>query len=122
MNGANHGEPKFKNGFFRSNLFIFLMGQVVTVLVGLVFFAVGWGRLSQQFQESMEWRATTQARLERMDKEGTNASKYSIQTEQGQIMSVNDRLKYIEEQVRKLDVMQLKIDRLESDKADKVKK
>jgi hypothetical protein len=107
--------PKFQNGFFRSNLFIFLMGQVVTVLCGLVFFGVAWGRLSQQFTESMEWRARTDAQITRMDSIGPNASRYGVESLKLIAEQTDERLKYLEEQTRKIDVMKEKIDRVEGD-------
>ena len=118
--GAYSDNPKLENGFIRSNLFVFMMGQVVTILIAIVFFAVGWGKLSQQFVESMEWRGVTQARLERMDKEGTNADRYGFESERARIDNMDGRLKAVEENTRKLDVMASTLDRL--DRASNPKK
>lgn len=105
-----------QNGFFRSNLFIFLMGQIVTFLVGLIFFAVGWGKLSEQFTESQAWRTSADKRLERMDATGTNHARYEIQTLHSANDQMDARLKMLEEQDRIIPVLKEKIDRLEGNK------
>ena len=107
-------ETKPKDGFLRSNLFIFLCGQVVTMSCGLVFFAVAWGKLSQQFVESMEWRAVTQSRMERMDKEGTNFGKNAVEAEKTRDEYLESRVKQIEENTRGIDVMKATLQRLEA--------
>ena len=102
-----------KLGFFQSNLFIFLVGEVATILCAVVFFAVGWGKLSQQFVENYEWRKYVDAKIERMDKEGTNASRYGIQSEKVELDQHETRLKIVEDETRKTDVIAEKISRIE---------
>jgi hypothetical protein len=108
-------QAKSKDGFMRSNLFIFLCGQVVTFLSVLIFFAIAWGKLSQQFIESMEWRSVTQARLERMDKDGTVAGRYGLDFAKNRMDSIDARLKAVEDNTRKLDVIAATVDRLDKE-------
>ena len=103
-----------KNGFLRSNLFIFFMGQVVTVLGCIIFFAIAWGKLSQQFVESIHWRDATQKTIERMDSDGTNYARYEIKTIGIHVENLDGQLKVQQEQVIKIPVIQEKIERLES--------
>ncbi len=104
-------------GFFKSNLFIFLMGQVVTFLIALIFFAVGWGKLSEQFTENQAWRNSAEARLTRMDEFGTNHSKYQLDALRSKDEEIIGRLKAVEDQDRIIPVLKEKIDRLESNRS-----
>ena len=89
------------------------MGQLVTVLVGVVFFAIGWGKLSQQFVESVHWREATQKTLERMDQDGTNYARYELKTVVVHVENLDAAIKAQEVQVVKIPVIQEKIERLE---------
>ena len=106
-------EFQTKNGFFRSYLFTFLMGQVVTFLVGLIFFAIGWGKLAQQFTEGQQWRVIAEARMERMDSTGTNFARYQVEALRLHAEQNEAKITVLQEETRKIDVMKEKIDRLE---------
>ena len=119
MSEDRYSQSRFKSGFFQSNLFIFLMGQVVTMLVGLVFFGIAFGKITQQFTEGQEWRRQAQGVLERMDRDGDNFAQYEIRANKTHDQQVDERLKAIEENVRKIDVMKEKIDRLEGNRQNR---
>jgi hypothetical protein len=104
-----------KNGFFKSPFFIFLLGQVVLLVLWLGSFNIAWGKLSQQFVEIQDWRRYVDARIERMDKEGTNASRYGIQAEIKTIDQHEVRLRNVEEQTNKTGVIIEKISRIEEE-------
>ncbi len=89
------------------------MGQVVTFMVALIFFAVGWGKLSEQFTENQAWRNSAETRLQRMDENGTQHSKYQMDALRAKDDELNGRLKAVEDQDRVIPVLKEKIDRLE---------
>jgi hypothetical protein len=112
MNGVN-GAPAIKNGFFRSSLFIFLMGVLLAILCNLVLFSFTWGKISQQFGDAQAWRATVDKTITRMDNEGTRASEYEIKSNEVEIHGLEVRLKDVEGDARKIDVMAEKISRID---------
>ena len=102
-----------KNGFLRSNLFMFLLGQVLAVLAAYGVFSFTWGQISQEAIEMRKWKVEVTATIKRMDEEGTNASKYSIKSDNATLNELESRLKAVEGDVRKIDVMAEKISRID---------
>ena len=66
--------------------------------------------------EGQEWRVQAQVRMERMDREGTNNGRYESQAARTRLDNIEGRLKAVEDEARKIDVMKEKIDRLEGRK------
>jgi Tfp pilus assembly protein PilN len=104
-----------KNGFFRSPLFVFLLGQLALLLSAVVLFSVGWGKLSYQFTEIQEWRKYVDQRLEKMDNEGTNVGRYEMQATKATLDQHESRLKNVEQQTDKTNVIVEKISRIEEE-------
>jgi hypothetical protein len=102
-----------KNGFFRSNLFMFLLGQVLAVVAAFGVFSFTWGQISQEAIEMRKWKSDVTSTIKRMDDEGTNASKYSIKADTAQLNQLESRLKAVEGDDRKIDVMAEKINRID---------
>jgi len=112
-----------RTSFIHSNLFIFVMGQIVAFLCTIILIALAWQRMTDKLDqgevwrartelETQKWRANTEQQLNRLNSE-TNNDSYMIATDRDKIAAFEEHLKYIEDQVRKLDVIQLKIEHLE---------
>ncbi len=99
--------------FLKSNLFIFLCGQVFTMICGLVVAGTIYGRLMQQFSEFERWHIETAGTITRMDTVGTNASKWAIADQYKKIEQNSAAIHELQEQTRKLDVIAEKISRID---------
>ncbi len=115
QHGAWSGVRSSVNGghFLKSNFFIFLLGQIVTLVCGLVVAGTIYGRVTQQFTELEKWHIETAATISRMDTFGTNASKWAIADEYKRIEANTSAIRELQDQTRKLDVMAEKISRID---------
>ncbi len=107
---------KWFNGsasILKSNLFIFFAGQFVAFSCWFIFAAVTYGRLAAQFGDILEWRGRTDSRLERIDSDGTRSEKFRVEAEKLALANNETRIRYLEEQERKIDVMSEKISRID---------
>ena len=100
-------------GFLKSNLFIFLLGQIVMMLFWLGGFAVTYGQNSQKQTEYAVWRGQTDAAIKRMDDQGSNASYYGQKALNDRLNGEDSRLNEVEKQTKKIDVMDEKITRID---------
>src|SRR6266404_3537697 len=99
--------------FLKSNLFIFLCGQIFTMACGLIVAGTIYGRLMQKNDELERWHIETAVTLSRMDTFGTNASKWAIADEYKRIEANTASIRELQEQTRKQDVLVEKISRMD---------
>ena len=92
---------------------MFLLGQILAVLGTLIFFSFTWGQISQEAIENRKWKFETDKTIKRMDEEGTNASKYALKAHVTKLDELDFRLKSVEGDGRKIDVMAEKISRID---------
>lgn len=120
---ANRGEdtswsgPKHStNGgtsFVKSNLFIFILGQALTCLVGLAIFLTTYGA-QQERNVQLASRLTLQEALTaRMDERGTNFSHYNIASDGTRLDKLELRITASEEQIKRIAVMDEKLTRID---------
>lgn len=110
------GWTGLRNGgvnFFKSNLFIFLCGQFLAFVCWLLIVAQVYGRIFQKFDDMVKWQSAVDVRIERMDTQGTNASKWAITEEEKKIDDDTRAIRDLQEQNRKIDVMGEKIARID---------
>jgi hypothetical protein len=96
--------PSNGTNFLRSNLFIFLLGQIATATIGLAVFLIAYGTQQEQSRQMAKEIGELKGITSRMDDKGTNFSHYGI---------MEARLSINEEQVKKIDVMNEKITRID---------
>jgi len=105
-------QPGSWRGFIHSNLFtslvIWLLGQGVLVAGFLV---------STYYKNSStwEWRGQVDARMKRMDEQGTIHSHYAIEEADKEISRIDERLKRVEEDTRNIKVWESENRRLTRD-------
>ena len=85
--GHQNARHNGAHGFLKSNFFMFLMGQLVTLFGAGIYF----GGLNHEVSELTKWQGQAQATFERMDRDGTNASKWAITGEWK--LSINEPLR-----------------------------
>ncbi|SRR6266446_7204983 len=107
---AQHGNGTI---FVRSNLFVFLLGQISLALIGLAGFAVTYGQNTQKFIELSNRVGGTEAVAKRMDENGTNFSHYNIISEGQRLASLEARANANEEQVKRIAVIDEKVSRID---------
>ncbi len=102
-------------GFLKSNLFLFLLGQLVMFAFWLTGFAVTYGQNQQKFLDLTTRVSRTEAIQQRMDERGTDASRYGLRADADRFINVEARLIEAEKTIKKIDVMDSKIDRMAQD-------
>lgn len=80
----------------KSTIVTVVAGQLIVILGWAVLVAVAWGKLSEQFKSSAEWRAAATPVIE--------AVKYG---------RYEERLRYLEENSKKIDTMVAQMNRME---------
>jgi hypothetical protein len=104
-----------KNGFLRSNLFIFLLGQAFAFICWLCIFAFGWGKYSERFTTLDTSVGELKAKTARMDEHG---STYLLNIEAQQQKAIGEvvaRLERMEKETAHYDVMEYEHRRLTED-------
>lgn len=81
----------------------------------LVGFTTTYGRKEEQWQQMATWRAGMDATIKRMDDKGTNASHWAIDKERESILANSKKIEELQSQTRKLDVMDEKLSRMQTD-------
>ena len=80
-----------------------------------------WGR-ARDVSDLLTWKSEVAARLDRMDREGTNRSKWTDDSQSGQIAASLGRISELERKSEQrgetINVMQGKIERMESEIKD----
>jgi hypothetical protein len=100
------------NGHGNRAAWVRLVIQIVMmIIVGCSLWFGLVARVANQERMATEDRAM----LMRMDEQGTNASKWGIREEMSSIKNLTGRLEKLEDNTRKLDVMDEKISRIEGD-------
>src|SRR5205823_5503040 len=99
--------------FVRSGFFIFLLGQVSLAAVGLATFLITVGGLSERFLQLSNHVAAQDVLISRMDKEGTTFSHFGIASDRDKLSSLEVRLTADESSIKKIDVMDEKITRID---------
>jgi hypothetical protein len=105
--------PSNGTNFLRSNLFIFLLGQIATATIGLAVFLIAYGTQQEQSRQMAKEIGELKGITSRMDDKGTNFSHYGITAEMSRMDRIEARLSINEEQVKKIDVMNEKITRID---------
>jgi hypothetical protein len=105
--------PTNGTNFLRSNFFIFLLGQIVTAAIGLGIFLIAYGGQQEQFRQMIRSIGALEATTLRMDEKGTNFSHYGIAADVSRMDRLEQRLGINEEQVKKIDVMNEKLTRID---------
>jgi hypothetical protein len=79
---------------------------------------IGYGRLSERFDTFARNQSNDEAKMERMDRDGTNASKEGIHLE-GQVIAGHEkRIEKIEDAISGISVMREKIDAMRDELHD----
>jgi hypothetical protein len=88
--------------FIKSNFFVFLMGQFVTIIGAALYF----GGLINQVSDIQKWRGQAQLTLERMDRDGTNMDRWRLD-------QLNKSFDVIDRRTAKIDVMDATLNRID---------
>ena len=99
--------------FIKSNLFVFLLGQLSLGLIGIAGFAVTYGQNTQKFIDLNNRVTAAETLAKRMDDSGTNFSHYNIQSADKRLTSLEIRISANEEQTKRIAVMDEKITRID---------
>lgn len=117
---------RWHNGFFKSNLFVFLLGQTFAFICWLCIVAFGWGKYSERFSAQNTRISSVETTQKRMDNHGSTYTQ-NVQGQQTlQIAELSARVERMERETSHLDVMEYEHRRLTEDieklKNDKAKK
>jgi len=112
-NEAN-GTVVKRNGFLKSNLFVFLLGQAFAFICWLCIFAFGWGKYSERFEGHDKRLNSLEASQKGIDERATTAKSAAIQLtkELGEAMA---RVGRVEQETAHFDVMESENRRLTKD-------
>jgi len=94
--------------FLRSNLFVFLLAQIVAFVSLIVHYSI-------KFASFEEFKQKTEITLSRMDDAGTHYSHNKIEEVQKDVTSNGVRIKAIEDDTKHLDVLEEEHRRLTND-------
>lgn len=100
--------PHLNNG----SLVVAIGKQVISFLLGVVVAAYLFGGKTQQFTDMLSWKDKVDLRLERMDNEGTHASKNTLLENAKEFGRDEARIDKIEEESRKIDTLIWKVEGL----------
>lgn len=90
-----------------------IISALVSLVLSIVFAAYIVGQRTGKVLEIDNWRKETAPRIERMDLEGSVATKNFIAQYEKEQAKQYERLKHLETEVNHLDQMELRIERLE---------
>lgn len=111
-----NNSPGIRNANFVRNPFvIFLAGQVIMFMFWLGGASYFSGQFTQRFANLEVRLSASEARVERMDSSGTNASRLAVTLDQNRLTELETRMKYNDEISRKLPVIEAAVNRIESD-------
>lgn len=99
--------------FVKSNLFIFMLGQTLTCIVGLAMFLTAYGAQQERNVQLANRIAAQEAVTARMDERGTNFSHYGIITDGNRLDKMEARESASEEQIKRIAVMDEKLTRID---------
>ena len=102
-------------GFFKSNLFIFLLGQGFAFICWLCIFAYGWGTYSERFSGHERRITSLESLQKRVDEFGTT---YIQNTKQ--LSEIEARIERMEKETSHFDVMEFEHRRL-TEEVEKLK-
>lgn len=104
-----------KNGFFRSNLFIFLLGQSFAFLCWLIVFAFGWGKYSARFEDHEKRIGVIEEVQKRIDEHGTIFVQHMLEEQNKQLGEFRTRVERVEKDTSHFDVLEVEHQRLTKD-------
>lgn len=115
---AQHGWSGLRsstNGtsFLRSNLFIFLLGQIATAIVGIAILLTTYGAQQERNSQIANRIGGLEATTNRMDEKGTNFSHYGIASDVQRMDRLELRIAANEEQTKRIAVMDEKLTRID---------
>jgi len=107
MHTEAHAQYKKENGaWYKSPYAVLIIGHAIGLFGWILFAAIAWGKLSEQFKEEAKWRGEmTEWRLQ-VSRDGTDNFKYG---------RYDERLKVVEEATKKNDAILKGLDRVEAD-------
>jgi hypothetical protein len=87
--------------------------SIISFLLGALTAAFIWGGKTQQLTDLLVWKGETEATLKRMDEQGTYKSQWNISTERTDIVNNTNRIVEVEKQVKKIDLIEATVARIE---------
>lgn len=99
--------------FAKSNLFIFILGQALTCIVGLAMFLTTYGAQQERNAQLANRISAQEAMTSRMDERGTNFSHYGIIMDGSRLDKMELRATASEEQIKRIAVMDEKLTRID---------
>ena len=112
----SHGAPVLKNGHYLLTTF----GRyAISFLLGGLSAAFLIGGKTQNLNDLLVWKGEVNLTLQRMDRDGTNASRWKMEEEKAQITANKILIEDLQKRVEPIGVMQTKIERLERDMTTK---
>lgn len=110
-------DPRARNGggVWRNPFVIFLCGQIIMFMFwvgGASYFS---GQFTQRFANLEVRLSAAEARVDRMDGSGTNASRLAVTLDANRLTELENRMKYNDEISRKLPVIESAVNRIEAD-------
>jgi hypothetical protein len=99
--------------FFRSNMFVFLTGQLILLCLFVASQLITKGQNDQKFTDLSLRVGAVEAVQHRMDENGTNFSHYNLAGEDKRLQSIEARMLDLENRTAKIDVMAEKISRID---------
>lgn len=90
-----------------------IVSALVSLVLSIVFAAYIVGQRTGKVLEIDKWKSDTAPRIEKMDLEGSVATKNFIKVYDSDQAKQYKRIEKLEDEVRHLEVMQLRIERLE---------
>jgi hypothetical protein len=89
--------------------------QIIAFVFGALTAAFMIGGKSRDISDLLTWRGQMDATITRMDRDGTNASRFKVDQEQKQIQDNSAQIRDLQKAVEPIGAMQAKIERLQHD-------
>ncbi len=90
-----------------------IVSALVSLVLSIVFAAYIVGQRTGKVLEIDHWKRDTAPRIERMDLEGSTATKNFVRTYEVEQAKQYKRIEHLESEVHHLDTLELRIERLE---------
>src|SRR5216117_1831023 len=100
---SHGGPPVLKNGHY---LLSTLGRYLISFLLGGLSAAFLFGSKSQNLSDLLIWKGKVEATLERMDRDGTNASRWNLTEERSTIASNKVLIEELQKKVEPIGAMQ----------------
>lgn len=108
-------EKNGKHGWIKNPIFLVVIPQLILFFVWLAGYLISHGKREEQQTDFIKWRSQVDAKVARMDEQGTTRSHYVVDELTKQITRNEERISRIEKDTAHLDVIEVEHQRLTKD-------